>query len=323
MAFNKWKSTSVYGIFNNHNLTDASMNIITNCEANFDGPLTANLINSTTSINAVDGIFSADVTCVDMSSNTINSVTINGTTMNGTDGNFSGDLICIDMSSNTIHTATINGSTLNVTTLNGTDGNFSGDLTCVDMSCNTIHSTTINGTTLNVTTLNTTDFNFTGAISSDDTITGNVVTSTTAVNCVTLNTDVINCSDLLDINRVDALELNTDVLNVNETIGCDVFTCNEINTNGYTYIDVPQTLVSSSFSGQIVCSMPFRGATYKKVILWCDASIGNTTYTFPVAFTYLPKNITGNSGQVTALSTTSVTVGTSVSTSVFIILEGF
>ena len=318
MSFNKWKSTSVYGIFNNHNLTDASLNIITNCEANFDGPLTANVINSTTSINAVDGIFSDDVTCVDMSSNTIHTTTINGTTINGitingTGGNFSGDVTCVDMSSNTMH----------VTTLNGTDGIFSGDITCVDMSSNTIHSTTIYGTTLNVTTLNTTDFNFTGAISSDVTITGNVVTSTTDVNCVTLNTNVINCSDLLDINRVDALELNTDVLNVNETIGCDVFTSNEIHNNGYTYIEAPLTVISSSFSGTIVASMPFRGQTYKKVIIWCNESIGSSTYTFPTAFYYLPKNITDNSGQVTALSTTAVTITTNTSTSVFVILEGF
>jgi hypothetical protein len=208
-----------------------------------------------------------------------------------------GDIYCVDMSSNSIHTTTINGTTLN--------------------------GTTINGTTLNVTTLNATDINFTGAVTSDDTITGNVLTSTTAVNCVTLNADVINCSDLLDINRIDALEMNTDVLNANETIGCDVFTCNEIHNNGYTYIETPLTVISSSFSGTIVASMPFRGQTYKKVIIWCDESIGSTTYTFPTAFYHLPRNISGNSGQVTALSTTAVTITTNTSTSTFIILEGF
>jgi hypothetical protein len=305
MSFNKWKSTNVYGIFNNKDLTDASMNIITPCEATFDGSLTANLINSTTSINAVDGI-------------------------------------------------------------------YSGDVTCIDMSSNTIHSTTINGTTLNVTTLNATDINFTGAVSSDDTITGNVITSTTTVNCATLNTDVINCSDLLDINRIDALELNTDVLNVNETIGCDVLTVvtsistttlnvsddgnftndlncrdlncrrnigviklgadeinvDEININGrmsagHVRLYTTKTTIASSFSGNIICTMPFQGDAYKKVIIRLSSSIGTTSYTFPVAFISVPINISGNSGLVTALSTTSITITTSTSISEFVIIEGF
>ena len=50
MSFNKWKSTNIYGIFNNKNLTDASGNLIQTCNAVFDGNVQCDYLNCITNI---------------------------------------------------------------------------------------------------------------------------------------------------------------------------------------------------------------------------------------------------------------------------------
>jgi hypothetical protein len=192
MSYNKWKSTNIYGIFNNKNLTDASGNLIETCNAVFDGNVTGNVINSTTDINGV--------------------------------------------------------------TLNVTNGNFTGDVTCEDINCYDIEATNI-------------------------------------INCNELTTNIFLCNG----------DIGTDYLNLYSS----------------------QTTVTSSFSGNIVCSQPFKGPAYKKVIIYCDAIIGSASYTYQTAFVNSPVITSGNNSLVSALSATSVTVTTTTSTSTFIIIEGF
>ena len=86
-------------------------------------------------------------------------------------------------------------------------------------------------------------------------------------------------------------------------------------------IQSTQTTVNCSSSGTVVYSMPFRGSSYKKVIAYQNAALGTATYTFPVAFTNTPKDVT-SSGNVTSLTTTSVTITGATSTG-FIIIEGY
>jgi hypothetical protein len=86
-------------------------------------------------------------------------------------------------------------------------------------------------------------------------------------------------------------------------------------------IQSTQTTVNAATSGTIVCSMPFRGSSYKKVIIYCNATLGAATYTFPVSFTYTPIDVT-STGTVTSLTTTSITITGTTSTG-FIIIEGY
>jgi hypothetical protein len=90
-----------------------------------------------------------------------------------------------------------------------------------------------------------------------------------------------------------------------------------------------QTTVSGSTSGSIVCSQPFQGSSYKKVLIYLNALIGTATYTFPTGFTQSPaysilgSGVTGSLNTQT-VTTTSVTLGTgAVAVTGWYYIEGY
>lgn len=76
---------------------------------------------------------------------------------------------------------------------------------------------------------------------------------------------------------------------------------------------------------EVTESAPERGSGYKRVVLYCDNTSGDTIVSFPTAFLHTPVIRTTNSlsaGIVTGLSTSGCTV-TGVGNTGFLIIEGF
>lgn len=85
--------------------------------------------------------------------------------------------------------------------------------------------------------------------------------------------------------------------------------------------NVAPTIVSGSTSGTASFNMPDQDTYRKKVIIYCSALNGTASYTFPIAFTYVPQVTTG-AAISTTINTTSVTVSGTTQTG-FIVLEGY
>lgn len=99
----------------------------------------------------------------------------------------------------------------------------------------------------------------------------------------------------------------------------------QVAVNDAVYLASTQTTVAGSTSGTAVFSQPFKGISYKKVVIYLDALLGTASYNFPVAFTNTPQIVATNgpaAGIATALSTSAVTV-TGATTTGVILLEGF
>lgn len=86
---------------------------------------------------------------------------------------------------------------------------------------------------------------------------------------------------------------------------------------------VTQTTVSASVSGTAVCSQPFQGGNYAKVVIYVSAINGTATYTFPAAMVNVPVVMAAPSGTVvSSVSNTAISLS-GAGESGFIILEGF
>jgi len=85
-----------------------------------------------------------------------------------------------------------------------------------------------------------------------------------------------------------------------------------------------QTTLSGS-AGTAVCSQPFQGSSYKKVVVYLNGytDTGTQTYTYPVAFSQTPY-VYGLAGGVSGASssTTAVTFTTTL-LSGFVFIEGY
>lgn len=108
--------------------------------------------------------------------------------------------------------------------------------------------------------------------------------------------------------------------------------------NGVVFLNnvAQRTTVSGSTSGNAQFSQPFKGTSYKKVIIYCLSLVGTASYTFPVPFLFTPQVVTAT-GTVAnpavpitavtagsgALSTTAVTIDGGVLTTGILILEGY
>lgn len=117
----------------------------------------------------------------------------------------------------------------------------------------------------------------------------------------------------------------------------DVFTMPAINSvigsatidyltvvNGVS-INSIQSSVLGSVSGSALFTQPDKGASYKKIMIYCNALNGTASYVFPTPFIHTPVvvNTSGPAASVvTSISVSGVTV-TGGPTTGFLILEGF
>lgn len=95
-------------------------------------------------------------------------------------------------------------------------------------------------------------------------------------------------------------------------------------TPGAHNTGVPQTTLTGS-AGTAICSQPFQGTSYKKVIVYLNGytDTSTQTYTFPTAFTQTPY-VYGLAGGVSGATTTATTIKfTTTLLSGFVICEGY
>jgi hypothetical protein len=132
-------------------------------------------------------------------------------------------------------------------------------------------------------------------------------------------------SDLLIINRESAdiilYTSDTERIRIAST-GAATFSGSVTATNINS--TATQTTVSGSTSGSIICSMPFQGSSYKKVIIYVNNLTSTLlTYTYPVAFTFNPMLSYATTGTVTPTSDATHITISGTSGGGWITLEGY
>ena len=106
------------------------------------------------------------------------------------------------------------------------------------------------------------------------------------------------------------------------TLTGDVTMQNNLSVTGTTTLTGPT-------SGSLICSMPYQGSSYKKVIIYCNGYENDTTtaqtYSFPTSFIQNPYVNINQSGIPGTVTTQSITFGTGSSTvyTGFLVLEGY
>jgi len=117
-------------------------------------------------------------------------------------------------------------------------------------------------------------------------------------------------------------------ITTNGTSGAATKVGDVINIPNYSSNSVDQALttVNGSTSGNIVGSMPFQTANYKKVIVYVNFVSGNATYTFPTQFNTewnLHTNTLGASYSSVSVIGTSVTITGATNAAGVLIIEGY
>lgn len=97
-----------------------------------------------------------------------------------------------------------------------------------------------------------------------------------------------------------------------------------LSASGALGLLTTQTTVNGSTSGSIVCSQPFQGSSYKKVLIYVNNLTSTAlTYTYPVAFTFNPMLSFATTGTVSPTSdATHITISGSGGGG-WITLEGY
>ena len=138
----------------------------------------------------------------------------------------------------------------------------------------------------------------------------------------------------LSVNGTSTLTGNVSLGNNLSVTGTSTFTGNvtcqdNLTVDGTINNNITQTTITGSTAGSLVCSMPYQGSSYKKVIIYCDGYENDTTtaqsYTFPVTFTNTPITTTNTSGLPGTITTTSISFNPDNTTTYtgYIILEGY
>jgi len=104
--------------------------------------------------------------------------------------------------------------------------------------------------------------------------------------------------------------------------GGSINTAASATANGGSIDMTTESTVSGSTSGTVICSQPFQGGSYGKVVIYLNNLTGTASFTFPTRFQYTPAALGPQAAAATAISSTSVTL-TGSGTSGFLFLEGF
>lgn len=131
----------------------------------------------------------------------------------------------------------------------------------------------------------------------------------------TLTGDV-SLSNNLSVSGTTTLTGDVEILNNLTVVGNINLT--SIETKGSVNIDIPQTTITGTTSGSLICSMPYQGTSYKKVIIYCNGYENDTTtvqtYSFPTPFLVQPYVNINQSGLPGTVTTESISFSPDVTT---------